>query len=228
MTVDPDRALVPLGQFRDTFIIAIDGEGLLDHRSARRARAHPLRAGARAADHRARSRASACSSRWCSSCRRRSARRWRCIRGRLTRFGFEVEEFGGDSLRVAAVPALLRFDERAAAVRALADDLEGLERGATRRGSRCSRIAATMACHAAVKAHDPLTLREDALHPHRAAPHRLFHRLSARPPGRAPPAAPRDREELRSRLIRSRPPASTFTLLTILAFRTNSSPFHRA
>ena len=74
----------------------------------------------------------------------------------LERLGFELEEFGGDVLRVSAYPAVLRREECEAAVRALAEDLEGLDRGA-RVADAIKRIAATMACHAAVKANYPLT-----------------------------------------------------------------------
>jgi DNA mismatch repair protein MutL len=74
----------------------------------------------------------------------------------LERLGFELEEFGGDTLRVSAFPALLKRDECDAALRALSEDLEGLDRGA-RVEDAIKRIAATMACHAAVKANYPLT-----------------------------------------------------------------------
>jgi len=74
----------------------------------------------------------------------------------LEQLGFEVDEFGGDEVRVAAVPALVRPEEAEAALRALADDLEGLDRGAGV-AEALKRIAATMACHAAVKANYPLT-----------------------------------------------------------------------
>ena len=74
----------------------------------------------------------------------------------LERLGFEVEEFGGDAVRVCAMPALLDAESAAAAVRALAQDLEGLDRGA-RVEETLKRIAATIACHAAVKANYPLT-----------------------------------------------------------------------
>ena len=74
----------------------------------------------------------------------------------LERLGFEIEEFGGDTVRVTAFPALLRRDECDGAMRALADDLEGLDRG-SRVEEALKRIAATMACHAAVKANYPLT-----------------------------------------------------------------------
>jgi len=77
----------------------------------------------------------------------------------LARFGFEVEEFGGDSIKVTSMPSLLPPDECDAALRALADDLEGLDRG-LRIEDALKQIAATTACHAAVKAHYPLTLEK--------------------------------------------------------------------
>jgi DNA mismatch repair protein MutL len=77
----------------------------------------------------------------------------------LDRFGLEIEEFGGDSLRLSAVPALLQPTECEAAVRAFAEDLEGLDRG-SRVEDALRKVAATMACHAAVKANYPLTLEK--------------------------------------------------------------------
>jgi DNA mismatch repair protein MutL len=74
----------------------------------------------------------------------------------LETFGFEVDEFGGNTLSITAMPALLPRDECAAALRTLAQDLEGLDRGIEVHES-LKRIAATMACHAAVKANYPLT-----------------------------------------------------------------------
>jgi DNA mismatch repair protein MutL len=57
---------------------------------------------------------------------------------------------------VTAVPSLLDPSEGATAVRALAEDLEHLDRGAHVEEA-LRRLAATMACHAAVKANYPLT-----------------------------------------------------------------------
>jgi DNA mismatch repair protein MutL len=74
----------------------------------------------------------------------------------LERLGFEIEEFGGGALRVSAFPALLRREECEGAIRALAEDLEGLDRGSPVEEA-IKRTAATMACHAAVKANYPLT-----------------------------------------------------------------------
>ena len=75
----------------------------------------------------------------------------------LERFGFDVEEFGGDtSVKLTSLPALLNRDDCETAVRALAEDLEGLDRGLEIQEA-LKRIAATTACHAAVKANYPLT-----------------------------------------------------------------------
>jgi DNA mismatch repair protein MutL len=54
------------------------------------------------------------------------------------------------------VPSLLNVADSSKALRALADDLDGLDRGATVQDA-LRRLAATTACHAAVKANDPLT-----------------------------------------------------------------------
>ena len=74
----------------------------------------------------------------------------------LARLGFEIEDFGGTSLRMSAVPALLDWAQSDQALRAVAGELEGVpaEAGLT---EPLRRMAATMACHAAVKANDPLT-----------------------------------------------------------------------
>jgi DNA mismatch repair protein MutL len=69
----------------------------------------------------------------------------------------DLEEFGGDSVRLSAVPSLLDPAECESTIRALADDLEGMDRG-SRAEEALRRLAATMACHAAVKANYPLTL----------------------------------------------------------------------
>jgi len=154
------RPMIALGQFRDTFIIAVDEEGIaivdqhvahervlferiVERMTAGRLESQrllepmliDLSAGARQA--------------------------LAAHGGELGRMGFELEEFGGDAVRVAAVPALLRREECEAAIRALAEDLEGLDRG-SRVDEALKRIAATMACHAAVKANYPLTAEKMA------------------------------------------------------------------
>jgi DNA mismatch repair protein MutL len=158
MTVDPDRALVPLGQFRDTFIIAIDGDGIsiIDQHVAHERILFEQILERLSSGTLASQRLLEPVLIELSVAQREALAMHEEV---LTRFGIEVVEFGGDSLRIAAVPAILRFEEAAAAVRALADDLEGLERGA-RVEIALRRIAALMACHAAVKANDPLTFEK--------------------------------------------------------------------
>jgi DNA mismatch repair protein MutL len=154
------RPLMLLGQFRDTFIIAVDEEGLaiIDQHVA-----HERVLFERISER-------------LSSGRLESQRLLEPILiemapgGRqalvahasdLDRLGFDVEEFGGGIVRVTAFPALLRREDCQAALRALAEDLEGLDRGG-RVGEALRRIAATMACHAAVKANYPLTMEKMA------------------------------------------------------------------
>ncbi len=149
------RPMVPLGQFRDTFIIAVDEEGIciIDQHVA-----HERVLFERITER-------------LTSGRLESQRLLEPMlvalpaSGRdailahaadLDRLGFEIEEFGGEDVKVSAFPALLRREECDAAVRALAEDLEGLDRGAGVQAA-VKRIAATMACHAAVKANYPLT-----------------------------------------------------------------------
>ena len=150
--------LIPLGQCRDTFIVAVDNDGIviIDQHVAherilfeqvmRRLTEGPVQsqrlldplvitlppAGRAALETHA---------------------------ADLARLGFEIAPFGGDSVQVAAVPSLLDRAESESAIRALAEDLEGLERG-TGAAAALGQIAATTACHAAVKANDRLTMEK--------------------------------------------------------------------
>jgi DNA mismatch repair protein MutL len=149
------RPMIALGQFRDTFIIAIDDEGIAiidQHVAHERVLFERITEGL--------TRGSLESQRLLvpmlielspAGCEALTAHA-----ADLHRLGFEIEEFGGDALRVTAFPALLTREDCDAALRALAEDLEGLDRGAGV-DAAIKRIAATMACHAAVKANYPLT-----------------------------------------------------------------------
>jgi DNA mismatch repair protein MutL len=149
------KPMIPLGQFRDTFIIAIDDEGVaiidqhVAHERVLFERVMERLAGGRlesqgllvpivldvsASDH--------------QSLVGRAAE--------LERFGYELESFGASAIKVTAVPALLDAGDSANALLALAHDLEGLDRGAGVQAA-VQRIAATTACHAAVKANYPLS-----------------------------------------------------------------------
>jgi DNA mismatch repair protein MutL len=149
------RPMIALGQFRDTFILAVDDEGvaIIDQHVAHE----------RVLFERVMERL--------SSGRLESQRLLEPMlvelspEGRqallghaadLDRLGFGVDEFGGETLRVTGVPAVLGREEAVAAIRALAEDLEGLDRG-READDALRRIAATTACHAAVKANYPLT-----------------------------------------------------------------------
>jgi DNA mismatch repair protein MutL len=152
------RPMIALGQFRDTFIIAMDDEGLCiidQHVAHERVLFERImeKLGTQSLE----------SQRLLIPVvlELPAAERAALVAKAeaLARFGFEIEEFGGDSIKVTSVPALLPANECDAALRALADDLEGLDRG-LRIEDALKQIAATTACHAAVKAHYPLTLEK--------------------------------------------------------------------
>ena len=92
------RPLMPLGQFRDTFIIAVDDDGIaiVDQHVAHE-RVLFERIIERLTERRAREPAD-CWCRWCSTWPGAAARHAAVARaGDLARFGFDVEDFGGDS-----------------------------------------------------------------------------------------------------------------------------------
>jgi DNA mismatch repair protein MutL len=77
--------------------------------------------------------------------------------GLLLELGFDIEPFGGDALRVRAVPALLGTRDPGAALQAMLRDV--LEREAADwivAGAR-ERLAASLACHSAVRAGQALS-----------------------------------------------------------------------
>jgi DNA mismatch repair protein MutL len=152
------RPMIPLGQFRDTFIIAVDDEGIavIDQHVAHE-RVLFERVMERLTSGRLESQRLLTPILVEMSPAQRQALAQHAAT--LDRFGLEIEEFGGDSLRLSAVPAILDPGECETAVRALAEDLEGLDRGAGVQEA-LRRIAATMACHAAVKANYPLTMEK--------------------------------------------------------------------
>jgi DNA mismatch repair protein MutL len=150
--------LIPLGQFRDTFIIAVDHEGvaIIDQHVAHE-RVLFERTLERLTTGRLESQRLLTPLLVDLPASGRQALGARA--SDLDRLGFEVEEFGGDAVRVSAVPALLGVDEAAATLRALAEDLEGIDRGSPAEAA-LKQMAATIACHAAVKANYPLTYQK--------------------------------------------------------------------
>ena len=149
------RPLIPLGQFRDTFIIAIDDEGVaivdqhVAHERVLFERVMERLTAGRLESQRL----------LVPMVIDLAASAVQALVGRaaeLERFGFEIEGFGASTLKVTAVPALLKSEDCSKALAALGEDLEGLDRGAHVQDA-LQRIAATTACHAAVKANYPLT-----------------------------------------------------------------------
>jgi DNA mismatch repair protein MutL len=152
------RPMIPLGQFRDTFIIAIDDEGIaiIDQHVAHERVLFEQVMEKLTAGRLPSQRLLTPMLIELSPAQRQALAPHAAT---LDRFGLEIEEFGGDSVRLSAVPAVLDPADCEAAVRALADDLEGLDRG-SRVEDALRGIAATMACHAAVKANYPLTMEK--------------------------------------------------------------------
>jgi DNA mismatch repair protein MutL len=149
------RPMTPLGQFRNTFIIAVDDEGLAiidQHVAHERVLFEQIA-------ERLTSRALESQRLLTPVVLEVSAGEHQTLLGHagaLARFGFEVEDFGGSSLRVGAAPAILEWSRCETALRAAAADLDGMAPGAGV-DEALRRLAATMACHAAVKANDVLT-----------------------------------------------------------------------
>jgi DNA mismatch repair protein MutL len=154
------KPLMPLGQFRSTFIIAVDDDGvaIIDQHVAHE-RVLYERIAARLTS------GSLESQRLLTPLIMEmppEARGALLAHGEeLRRCGFEIDDFGPTSVRVDAMPALLSREQGTAALKALAQDLEGLG-GAEPVHEHLKNMAATMACHAAVKANDPLTTEKMA------------------------------------------------------------------
>ncbi len=150
-----DRPMQPLGQFRDTFIIAIDEDGIAiidQHVAHERVLFEQVMERLTAGVLESQRLLQPMVLELPPAERHALA----AHEAALQRLGFEVEEFGGESVRIAAVPAIVSLAACEAAVRGLAQDLDGLDQGAAI-DEALRRSAATTACHAAVKAHDRLT-----------------------------------------------------------------------
>ena len=100
----------------------------------------------------------------------------------LRDLGFEAEPFGGDTVRVAAVPAVLGGRDPGTALETLLAELVDRESAEWAVSSARDRIAATLACHSAARAGQPLAL--DAM---RAIVNGLW---SARQPASCPHGRP--------------------------------------
>ena len=76
----------------------------------------------------------------------------------LLELGFDVEPFGGDDVRIGSVPSRLSGRDPGPALLAILSDLVDRESSDWAVAGTRHRLAATVACHAAVRAGQPLTL----------------------------------------------------------------------
>jgi DNA mismatch repair protein MutL len=148
--------LTVLGQHRNTYIVASDGEDLLlvdQHTAHERVRFEGIVEGIR--------RRAAEAQRLLAPIVVTLPPALRVVLDReaaaLAALGFEVEAFGGTSMQVRAVPAALGPRDAGSALQALLQDVldrdDGEWWGETESGDR---LAATLACHTAVRAGDRL------------------------------------------------------------------------
>jgi DNA mismatch repair protein MutL len=147
--------LIPLAQYRESYILASDETGLMivdQHAAHERVLYEKLlkQSGERAVERQ--------SLLFPVSLELDPERSLRLERGRssLERLGFALESFGDKTWLVREIPALLGEIDVEALMRDLTDDLTS----STATGEmdrRLDRLAATTACHAAVKVNFPLT-----------------------------------------------------------------------
>ena len=156
--------MIPLGQFRDTFIIAVDDEGMaiidqhvahervLFERVMERLTSGPARVAAAAAADGDGPDAVGAAGAGQPRGRARASRASRSSRSAAA------------TIKVTAVPALLRIEDSSKALLALAEDLEGLDRGAQVQDA-LQRIAATDRVSRGGEGELSADLREDGAHP---------------------------------------------------------------
>lgn len=154
---EPSSALrpIPLAQYRESYILASDDGGLMivdQHAAHERVLYEKLlkQSGEKAVERQALL--------FPVSMELDPERSLRLERGRssLERLGFALESFGERTWLVREVPALLGEIDLEALMRDLTDDLAGTTT-AGEMDRRLDRLAATTACHAAVKVNFPLT-----------------------------------------------------------------------
>jgi len=149
------KPMIPLGQFRDTFIVAVDADGIAiidQHVAHERVLFERVMQRLTAGRLESQRLLVPLVLELAPSARQALVSRT----SELDRFGFELDSFSENAVKVSAVPAVLRTEDSSKALAALAEDLEGLDRGVDLQEA-LQRIAATTACHAAVKANYPLT-----------------------------------------------------------------------
>jgi DNA mismatch repair protein MutL len=151
-----DAGPIVLGQHRNTYLVATDGEELLlvdQHTAHERVRFERLQSSlaARSVD----------SQRLLVPVVCEIAPRIRPLieehADTLSALGFDVEAFGGGSIHIASVPALLGTRDPGPALEALLRELVEREAADWIVSSQRDRLAATLACHSSVKAGEGLS-----------------------------------------------------------------------
>jgi DNA mismatch repair protein MutL len=155
----PDAGASVLGQHRNTYIVATDGDELLlvdQHTAHERVRFEEIMG-------RLERRASPAQRLLTPALVTLPPRLRPCLSENqegLAALGFEVEAFGGDALRVSAVPEPLGTRDPGPALLDLLTDLLERETGDFIVQGNRARLAATLACHSAVRAGQPLSLEQ--------------------------------------------------------------------
>ena len=117
----------------------------------------------------------------------------------LRELGYDVEPFGGGATRLRAVPAILGTRDPGPSLERVLRDLKEREAADWAVAGTRDRLAATLACHSAVRAGQAAERRADVLDRPRRAPHRAPDPLPpreaddrARPPRGAQPVVRAD------------------------------------
>jgi DNA mismatch repair protein MutL len=146
-----------LGQHRDTYIVCSDGQELVlidQHSAHERIRFEALRA--RAEQRTAESQGLLLPI--VTTVPPALRELLRAQADSLSLLGYDVEAFGGDSVRISAVPALLGPSDPAAALLGILTDLAEREDSDWNVAGARDRLAATLACHSAVRAGQRLNM----------------------------------------------------------------------
>jgi DNA mismatch repair protein MutL len=149
--------LTVLGQYRLTYVVATDGDDLLlvdQHTAHERVRFEALQD--RAEKRTAESQMLLTPLVFTLPPRLRAL--METSREELRSVGYDLEPFGGDAVRVRAVPALLKAGDPGAELQAVLEDLAERESSEWAVAGVRDRLAATLACHSAVRAGQPLNV----------------------------------------------------------------------
>jgi DNA mismatch repair protein MutL len=154
-TLFPSGPPTVLGQHRNTYIVASDGEELLlvdQHTAHERVRFEQVVAGLEAQDAESQLLLAPVVAAFEPRLLPAVEAHGDTLRG----VGYDVEPFGGGSVRIRAIPPLLAGRDPAAALQAMLRDLLEREAAQWLVADARDRLAATLACHSAVRAGQPL------------------------------------------------------------------------